>query len=307
LIKAEPDFGKAIEDLENYSFCFKLSPYHIINTYLALVVAQVTGFDPAELCRKGEEHIEASIEEFLVTNPNWDKDSLIKENPRLIIPVGAAGCGKSTLYRELSNVVNISCDNVRYLLFKDFGPCFTSWESCLSWWVVNYLTDSYIGKGYNVFYNGVNTDMEYRSPITMENPDPLYAGIPYDIKLIYFEPAVKLNEQELNELKSINLWASSIDEVNLEELSANVASIVSMIKNNYQRTLNRTRDIEEGKQQQDPYDVLYSVPAPVVKLFVEQSFNIPAGDNVIIVERKELPDDIERQAFYKQYSERIMS
>ncbi|NLB34828.1 MAG: hypothetical protein GX817_03300 [Elusimicrobia bacterium] len=145
LIKNKPDIEKAIADMEKYSFCFKLSPYHIINTFLAILEAQITGFELDELIKKGEEHIEASIEDSLKNNPNWNEENLIGPNPLLIMPVGAAGCGKSTFYLELSDVVNISCDNIRYLLFKEFGPCFTSWESCLSWWVVNYLTDSYLG------------------------------------------------------------------------------------------------------------------------------------------------------------------
>lgn len=307
MIKAAPDFAKAVTDMEKYSFCFKLSPYHIINTFLAVVEAQVTGMDLDALYAKGEKHIEDSIEYSLKTNPNWDKASLTVENPKLIMPVGAAGCGKSTFYRELSNVVNFSCDNIRYLLFKDFGPCFSSWESALAWWVVNRLTDTYLSKGYNVFYNGVNTDPEYRSPITMENPDPLFAGMPYKVKLVYFEPPVHLNEDELKELNGINLWASKIEEMDMSSLSSNVKQIMELIKGNYLRTLARTKDISEGKAEQDPFDILYAVPAAIVKLFVAQSFNRPEGANVVMVPRKEIPDAAERTAFYKKYAEKLLS
>jgi len=200
MIKSAPDFAKAVADMEKYSFCFKLSPYHIINTFLAVVEAQITGMDLDALYAAGKKHIEASIADALENNSNWNKDNLTVKNPKLVMPVGAAGCGKSTFYRELPNVVNFSCDNVRYLLFKDLGPCFSSWESALAWWVVNRLTDTYISKGYNVFYNGVNTDLEYRSPITMEAVDPLFAGMPYDVKLVYFEPPVKLSADELAQL-----------------------------------------------------------------------------------------------------------
>lgn len=306
MIKSAPDFAKAVSDMGKYSFCFKLSPYHIINTFLAVVEAQVTGMDLDALYAKGKKHIEDSIEYSLKTNPNWDKDTLTVENPRLIMPVGAAGCGKSTFYRELSNVVNFSCDNVRYLLFKDFGPSFSSWESALAWWVVNRLTDTYLSKGYNVFYNGVNTDPEYRSPITMENPDPLFAGMPYDVKLVYFEPPVHLNAEELKELSDINLWATKIEDTDMSALSANVKQIMELIKGNYLRTLARTKDISGGKAGQDPFDILYAVPAAIVKLFVQQSFNQPKGGNVVVVPRIEIPNAAERTAFYKKYADQLI-
>ncbi len=306
LIKEEPDFEKAIDALKQYPFCFKLSPYHIINTYLAIVEAQVTGLDLKKLCGKGVKHIDGSIEQALKNNRAWDRDTLTGDHPLLIMPVGAAGCGKSTFYRELSNVVNISCDNIRWLLFKDFGPCFSSWESCLSWWVVNYLTDKYLKEGYNVFYNGVNTDLEYRSPVTMEDTNPLFAGMPYNIKLVYFESSVKLKEEELKELKSINLWSTPIDEINLSGFSDNVSKIIEMIRNCYQRTLTRTKEISKGKREQDPYNVLYAVPASVIKLFVEQSFDRPEGSNVTVIQRKELPDADQRAAFYRKYACEVM-
>ncbi len=306
-IKNLPDFEKALEEMSRFSSCFKLSDYSVVNTFLAIIEAQVTGFNLKELLDKGIKHIEDFIDYSLKTNPSWNKSTLVSKNPVLVIPVGAAGTGKSTFYRELSNVVNISCDNIRYMLFKEFGPCFSSWESTLSWWVVNQLIDVYFTKGISVFYNGVNTDMEYRSPLTMENHDPLFAGIPYNIKLVYFEPPVKLNADELKELKSINLWASSIDALDLTKYSDNVAKILELIKTNYQRTLARTKEITEGKKTQDPYDVLYSVPAAIVKLFVEQSFDVPTGKNVIIVPRKEIPDEKERASFYKQYTKEVLN
>lgn len=306
-IKKKPDFKKAIKELGRYSFCFKLSPYHIINTYLAIIEAQITGIDLKELCQKGIEHIEESIERSLKINPNWHADSLMTANPQLIVPVGAAGCGKSTLYFELSNVINLSCDNIRYLLFRDHGPCFSPWESCLSWWVVNYLTDNYLQKGYNVFYNGVNTDLEYRSPITMEDPDILFAGMPYKTKLVYFKPSIDLTREEQEELKSINLWKTPIDKIDDSGISENVAKIMSMIRNNYDRTISRTKAISEGRAEQDPFDILYAVPAPVVKLFVEQSFDKPADSNLIVIEWKDLPDPEERNAFYREYAKKILS
>jgi len=306
-IKAAPDFDKALNDMENHKFCFKLSPYHIINTFLALVEAQVTGFDLEELLSKGRKHIENSIAFSLKNNPGWNSEKLTVSNPRLIMPVGGAGSGKSTLYRELSDVINFSCDNIRYILFREFGPCFSSWESCLAWWVVNRLTDEYLEKGYNIFYNGVNTDLEYRSPITMENPDPLFAGMPYKVKLAYFEPPVKLSSEELEELKAVNLWAEKIEEFDTSKLSPNVAKIMALIKNNYMRTLNRTKEISEGRAEQDNFDILYAVPAAIVKLFIEQSFTEPKGENVVFVPRKEIPDAGERAAFYREYAEKILS
>lgn len=307
LIKALPDINKAINDMEKYSFCFKLSPYHIINTFLAILEAQVTGFSLDALVQKGIEHIEDSIKDSLINNPNWSAEHMTSDSPVLIMPVGAAGCGKSTFYRELSDVINISCDNIRYLLFNNFGPCFTSWESCLSWWVVNYLTDAYIGKGYSVFYNGVNTDLEYRSPITMESPDPLFAGIPYDVRIVYFEPPVHLSENELSELKGINLWAEDIEILDFNKFSKDVQNILRMVRDNYRRTLSRTKEISEGRAEQDPFDILYAVPAPVVKLFVEQSFDRPEGENVTVVNRKDLPDPKERASFYHSYAKEVQS
>lgn len=306
VIKAVPDPEKAVEDMAKFDFCSKLSPYHVINTYLAILIAQVTQYDLNELIKKGEEHIEAFIADSLKNNKNWDKNSLISDNPLLIIPVGAAGCGKSTFYQELGNVVNASCDNIRYMLFKDFGPCFAPWESTLAWFVVNSLTDLYISKGYSVFYNGVNTDLEYRSPITMENPDPLFAGIPYKIKLVYFEPTVSLNASEVDELKSINLWATTIDKVDRAGLSANVCKILDLIEANTQRTIERTKAIREGIDQQDPFDVLYPVPPAIVKMFMEQSFTKPEGPNVIIVPRKEIPDPEQRAAFYREFAKKVL-
>jgi len=307
LIKNKPDFEKAVDEIGKYSYCFKLSPYHIINTFLTIVQAQVTGYILDDLIDKGVKHIEASIKDSLKNNPNWNEETMIKEHPVLIMPVGAAGCGKSTFYRELSDVINISCDNIRYLLFREYGPCFSSWESGLSWWVVDYLTDLYLSKGYDVFYNGVNTDLEYRSPITMEDPDPLFAGMPYDVRIVYFEPPVELSDDELQELKNVNLWEKSIDEIDTEKLSQNVQKIVDMIKTNYRRTLARTKEINEGLKQQDPFDILYSVPAPVVKLFVEQSFSRPVGENVIIVKRKEIKDPAELSDFYRNYAEKVLA
>ncbi|MBU3956484.1 ATP-binding protein [bacterium] len=306
LIKSAPDFSKAVSGMGKYSFCFKLSPYHIINTFLAVIEAQITNIDLDALYSKAEKHINDSIDYSLKNNPNWNKDTLTVKNPKLVMPVGAAGCGKSTFYRELSNVVNFSCDNMRYLLFKNFGPCFSSWESGLAWWVVNRATDTYLSMGYNVFYNGVNTDLEYRSPITMENPDPLFAGMPYEVKLVYFEPPAKLSKDELAQLKSINLWAQKIEELDMASLSPNVRSIMELIKSNYMRTLARTKDISEGKAEQNTFDILYAVPAAIVKLFVEQSFDVPQGENVVLVPRLEIPDDAERAAFYRKYAETVI-
>ena len=304
-IKSAPDFGKALEDMEKYSFCFKLSPYHIINTFLAIVESCATGINLDELYSKAKKHIEDSIKFSLAKNPNWNSEKLTVKKPLLIMPIGGAGSGKTTLYKELSNTINFSCDNVRYLLFKNFGPCFSPWESALSWWTVNRLADEYLGKGYNIFYNGVNTDMEYRSPITMENPDPLFAGMPYTVKLVYFEPPVKLSGQELKELKGINLWTQKLEELDSSSLSPNVAKIIELIRNNYNRTLSRTKDISEGKAVQDPFDILYAVPAAIVKLFIEQSFEVPKRNNVIFIPRKEIPDLKERAAFYRKIGRKI--
>jgi len=306
LIKNKSDFEKAILRMKDFSNCFHLNPYSIINTFLAIIETQITGFDLEKLYEKGKKHVGDFIKYSLKNNSNWDKKTLISKSPVLIIPIGAAGGGKSTFYRELSNVINISCDNVRYLLFKEFGPCFSPWESCLAWWTVNQLTDSYLNNGYSVFYNGVNTDMEYRSPITMENSDPLYSGIPYKIKLIYFEPPVKLSQDELKELKAINLWTTPVDKVDITLLAPNVAKIMELIKNNFQRTLTRTEEITNGKKQQDKFDVLYSVPAAIVKLFVEQSFDVPKNEKVIIIPRKEISDEKERSAFYRRYAEKVL-
>ncbi|PIU82949.1 MAG: hypothetical protein COS68_06695 [Elusimicrobia bacterium CG06_land_8_20_14_3_00_38_11] len=306
LIKNKSDFEKAILRMKDFSNCFHLNPYSIINTFLAIIETQITGFDLEKLYEKGKKHVGDFIKYSLKNNSNWDKKTLISKSPVLIIPIGAAGGGKSTFYRELSNVINISCDNVRYLLFKEFGPCFSPWESCLAWWTVNQLTDSYLNNGYSVFYNGVNTDMEYRSPITMENSDPLYSGIPYKIKLIYFEPPVKLSQDELKELKAINLWTTPVDKVDVTLLAPNVAKIMELIKNNFQRTLTRTEEITNGKKQQDKFDVLYLVPAAIVKLFVEQSFDVPKNEKVIIIPRKEISDEKERSAFYRRYAEKVL-
>jgi len=307
LIKNKPDFEEAILRMKDFSNCFHLNPYSIINTFLAIIEAQITGFDLAKLYEEGKTHIENFIKHSLKNNSNWDEKTLVSKKPVLIIPIGAAGGGKSTFYRELSNVINISCDNVRYLLFKDFGPCFNSWESCLAWWAVNQLTDNYLNNGFSVFYNGVNTDMEYRSPITMENSDPLYSGIPYKIKLVYFEPPVKLSPGELKELKSINLWTTPVDKIDITPLSPNVAKIIELVKNNFQRTLTRTEEITNGKKQQDKFDVLYSVPAAIVKLFVEQSFDVPKNENAVIIPRKEIPNEEERSAFYREYAKQMFS
>lgn len=306
LIKADPNPEKAVEDLGKFDFCFKLSPYHVINTYLAILVAQVTAQDLNILLKKGEEHMEAFIAAALRDNPNWKKASLISDKPLLIIPIGAAGCGKSTFYQELGNVVNASCDNIRYMLFKDFGPCFAAWESTLAWFVVNRLTDIYLSRGYNVFYNGVNTDLEYRSPITMENPDPLYAGIPYNMKLVYFEPTVSLTADEVNQLRAINLWATSLDKVDRTGLSQNVCKILDLIQRNTERTMERTKAIREGKAEQDPFDILYPVPPAIVKMFMEQSFSKPEGPKVVVVPRKEIPDATKRAAFYREYADKAL-
>ncbi|MDD2997851.1 MAG: hypothetical protein PHV05_02245 [Candidatus Riflebacteria bacterium] len=302
LIKAEPDFDKAVKDLAKFDFCFKLSPYHVINTYLAILIAQITEQNLNVLLKKGEEHMEAFIAASLKENKNWRKDTLTSADPKLIIPVGAAGCGKSTFYHELGNVVNASCDNIRYMLFKEFGPCFAPWESTLAWFVVNRMTDLYLGRGYSVFYNGVNTDLEYRSPITMENPDALYAGMPYRMKLVYFEPTVSLTNSEVNELRAINLWATTLDKVDRKGLSSNVCKILDLIQTNTERTMERTKAIREGKAEQDPFDILYPVPPAIVKMFMEQSFAKPEGPNVVVVPRKEIPDAAERAAFYRKYA-----
>lgn len=306
IIEADPNPEKALEDLAKFDFCFKLSPYHVVNTYLAILVAQVTAQDLNSLLKKGEEHMEAFIAAALKDNPNWKKETLISDKPLLIIPIGAAGCGKSTFYQELGNVVNASCDNVRYMLFNSFGPCFAPWESTLAWFVVNRLTDVYLNRGYNVFYNGVNTDMEYRSPITMENPDLLYAGIPYRMKMVYFEPTVSLTTDEVNQLRSINLWATTLDKVDRTGLSANVGKILDLIQRNTERTMERTKAIREGKAEQDPFDILYPVPPAIVKMFMEQSFTKPQGQNVVVVPRKEIPDAAERAAFYRKYAEMVL-
>jgi len=302
LVKNLPDFITVINDMRYYDNCFNMNPYNMINTILTLIKCQITGYDLKQLVYKGIGHIERFIQLSLMTNNNWNQKTLTSAKPKLVIPIGAAGCGKSTFYRELSNVINISCDNIRYLLFEKHGPCFQSWESTLSWWIVNFLTDYYLSRGYSVFYNGVNTDMQYRTPISMEVHDSLYEGLKYDIRLVYFEPPVKLNPKERAELKSVNLWANPIEKLDLSKISSNVKKILDMIKNNFERTMQRTKEIREGKKQQDPFDILYSVPAPIVKLFVEQGFDKPTGKNVIVIPRKEIPTEAERIKFYKNYA-----
>jgi len=116
LIKNKSDFEKAILRMKDFSNCFHLNPYSIINTFLAIIETQITGFDLEKLYEKGKKHVGDFIKYSLKNNSNWDKKTLISKSPVLIIPIGAAGGGKSTFYRELSNVINISCDNVRYLL-----------------------------------------------------------------------------------------------------------------------------------------------------------------------------------------------
>ncbi|MEW5691772.1 MAG: AAA family ATPase [Candidatus Hydrogenedentota bacterium] len=307
LIKNLPDFDKAIQEMKKYSNYFRLNAYSIVNAFTTIIEAQITGFDLEKFLKKGRKHLKDSIKDGLKTNPNWNKKTLINKRPILIMPIGAAGCGKSTLYRELSNVINISCDNIRYLLFKDFGPSFSSFENCISWWIVNQLTDEYLNKGYNVFYNGVNTDIEYRSPLTMEDPDTLYEGIPYRIKIVYFEPSVKLNAEELSELKNINLWKTPLNDIDINSLSINVAKIINLIKINYKRTLERTEEIAQGKQEQNPYDVVYAVPPGIIKLFVEQSFVKPKGPNVITIPRREIQNEKQMKEFYHRYAEQILS
>ena len=306
IVKNLPDFDEMINNIFFYRECFGMNIYNIVNTVLTLVKCQITGYNLKTLFLEGVGHIERFIQYSLLTNKNWDIKTLTTKNPKFIMPIGAAGCGKSTFYRELGNVVNISCDNIRYLLFKEYGPCFQSWESSLSWWVVNTLADYYLNRGYSVFYNGVNTDMQYRSPMSMEVHDSIYEGLKYDIRLVYFEPPVKLNDAELKELKAINLWAQPIEKLDLNSISPNVRKIIEMIKNNVERTVQRTKEIRDGIKDQDPFDILYSVPAPIVKLFVEQNFDVPTSSNVVIIPRKEIPDENERVKFYREYALKLL-
>ncbi|MBP7654209.1 hypothetical protein KA977_12360, partial [Candidatus Dependentiae bacterium] len=307
LIKNLPDFDEVIDNIKFFRSCFSMNIYNMANTILTMTICQITGYDLNTLFLEGISHIERFIQHSLFTNKNWDLKTLQSNSPKLIIPIGAAGCGKSTFYKELGNVINISCDNVRYLLFKQYGPCFQSWESSLSWWVVNTLTDYYLNRGYSVFYNGVNTDAQYRSPMTMEVHDSIYEGLKYNIKLVYFEPPVKLNHQELQELKNINLWAQPIEKMDFSKISSNVRKIMEMIKNNFERTMQRTKEIRDGIREQDPFDILYSVPAPIVKMFVEQNFDVPNTNNVTIIPRKEIPDENERIKFYRSYTEKLIN
>ncbi len=307
VVKALPDLDAAVSALQQFDYCFKLNAYQQVNTLLAIVVAQITGNNLQECVAKGKAHLEGMIADALKNNPVWNEKTLKTKSPRLVVPIGAAGCGKSTFYRELPNVVNISCDNVRYLLFSSFGPCFQPWESTLAWWTVNALTDHYLRAGYHVFYNGVNTDLEYRSPITMENPDSLYAGNTYDIRLVYFEPPVTLTDDERKELAGINLWATKLEAVDFAALSPNVRKIMELIRTNFERTMARTAEIRAGQRQQDPYDILYSVPAAIVKLFVEQSFNKPSTGQVTVVPRREIPDAKEREAFYRERAAQVLA
>ena len=52
--------------------------------------------------------------------------------------------------------------------------------------------------------------------------------------------------------------------------------------------------------------MLYLVPAAIVKLFVEQSFDVPKNEKVIIIPRKEISDEKERSAFYRRYAEKVL-
>ena len=307
VVKALPDLAAAVAALKQFEYCFALNAYQQVNTLLALVVAQITGNDLAACLARGKEHIAGAINDALANNPVWNKATLTTKKPVLVIPIGAAGCGKSTFYKQLPNVINISCDNVRYLLFSTFGPCFQPWESTLAWWTVNALTDFYLRQGYHVFYNGVNTDLEYRSPVTMENPDSLYAGNGYDIRLVYFAPPAELNPTELAELKGINLWSTKLEDVDFAALSPNVRRVMEIIRTNFNRTMERTAEIRAGKRQQDQYDILYSVPAAIVKLFVEQSFNCPTRGKIVAIPRREIPDAAARDAFYRDYARQTLA
>ncbi|HOK41628.1 MAG TPA: hypothetical protein PLD27_11385 [bacterium] len=304
-IKRLPDFYRIIDNVRFFEKSLNMNIYNTMNTILTLLKVQITGTNLNEMFYMSVGHIERSIENAFLTNPNWDRKKETSKNPILIMPIGASGCGKSTFYKVLSNVVNISCDNIRYLLFKDYGPCFKSWESTICWWIVNNLTDFYIRRGYSVFYNGVNTDREYRAPMTMEVHDPIYEGLKYNLKLVYFEPPNGLTEEELQELKAVNLWKEDIMTLDIDKYSPKVANILRLIKSNYERTVARTELINKGEQEQDPYDVQYLVPPAVIKIFVEQSFVKPTGDNVIYIPRKNIPDAKERMEFYKFYAQKL--
>jgi hypothetical protein len=70
--------------------------------------------------------------------------------------------------------------------------------------------------------------------------------------------------------------------------------------------MERTKAIREGDAQQDPFDILYPVPPAIVKLFMEQSFTKPEGENVVVIPRKEIPDAKERAAFYHEYAQKVV-
>jgi hypothetical protein len=70
--------------------------------------------------------------------------------------------------------------------------------------------------------------------------------------------------------------------------------------------MERTKAIREGDAQQDPFDILYPVPPAIVKLFMEQSFTKPEGENVVVIPRKEIPDAKERAAFYREYAQKVV-
>lgn len=300
-----PDFYRLIDSVRFFEKSLKLNVYNTVNTILTLLVAQVIDVNLNEMFYLGIGHIERSIENAFLTNSTWTRDKETSDKPVLVMPIGAAGCGKSTFYKVIPNLVNISCDNIRYLLFSKFGPSFSSWESTISWWVVNNLTDFYLRRGYSVFFNGVNTDQEYRTPLTGEVNDPIYEGIKFNIKLVYFEPTVMLNDEELSILKSVDLWSKSLDDINFDDYPEKVRLTLEFIKLNYERTVSRTQKINEGTQEQDPYDILYLVPPAIVKLFVEQSFVRPTGENVIYIPRKNIPDDKEREDFYKSFVPKV--
>jgi len=148
---------------------------------------------------------------------------------QLIIPIGPAGCGKSSFYNNnfyLMDVCRISADDIRFKLldYKKTGVDFDQSREYIVWGSVWEAFISHINKENSIYLDATNLTQKIREPFRQ-----IAKQKGYDIKIIYFKTNLyncltqnMLRDRHVNEkviarqflaLEPPEVWEGAITEV----------------------------------------------------------------------------------------------
>jgi len=108
----------------------------------------------------------------------------------LIIPIGPAGCGKSSYYKKFySNYFLVCPDLIRFrILDSENTKIYFSYEIEPEVWNEAYqIYDEALNKNYNIFFDSTNLTLKYRYPLVAKALKKSYF-----IHIIYFKIPIEI-------------------------------------------------------------------------------------------------------------------